>query len=612
MIHLYANTISSQQIKEVANSFKDYKQVDIHKCTGVEDDSVYFVEIEKIEKTLLLKIKELLKNKKKCLIYFFINDSHSLMLFQLASLLEVKNIFTPKNIASKILINIQKEIKLYKNIQEEHAISRTIMNDQYFMIFNNNKLKFASSRIYNDFNCKNLEDIKLKICSQFDLNSLLKEDCTIHNVFTFAINQEMYNIKSSTSSLNKEKFIYIESATKDESYNITGIDFIKNRIYFIETLKEKVLEVSISGGILGIITIHVENISNLKKDWSEYEIEMAIRDLLLQVELEIESHTILAQYDNGLYVTIFEGLDFKALKLKASKIQSHIAEYTNKQKIKPLIGLYAFDICDLELNKILQIVSDISQDEISHKDIETQNLHRVISIDETMDDTRIIDMLLQATFTNKTSIKLMNIYKGLCINTSSLIIKKADKEIYVRYEHLQGTVMHLEKETVLQSSSFQKDIIADVKYVDTKKSIAQLKNFRFVKGSANSRKYSRVTCALRTPISITHDKGTLNGEILDISLNSIAIKTRFTNNINALKLSKIILNFTLPIKDTEFGYMQLSLEAKVVFTLCDEEYCKVVVNLYEDQSSEAVLMEYVYARQKEIIVELKKQTAMLK
>ncbi|WP_321778984.1 PilZ domain-containing protein [Sulfurimonas sp.] len=611
MIHLYNNTISSSQLKEVVKAFKGYKSIDINRCTGIDDDFIYFVEIDKIKKTLLLKIKELLKNKKKSLIYFFINDSHSLMLFQLASLLEVKNIFTKKNIASKILVDIQKEIKEHQTIQQEHQIAQTIMHDHHFMIFENNKLKFASSKIYKDFNCIDLEDVKSKICSQFNLDALLKEDSSIQNVFKFGVSQELYNIKSSTSDLNQEKFIYIENMPEDNHYDVRGIDFIKNRIYFIETLKEKVLEVSISAGMLGVISIHIENIANLRNDWSEYEIEMSIRDILLQVELEIESHTILAQYDSGLYVTLFQDLDFEALKQKASKIQSHINEYSDKQKIKPLIGLYAFDIHNLELNQILQIISNISKEELSPKDIESQSLYRIINIDDTLDEEKIIDILLQASFTNKTAIKLMNIYKGLCINTSSLIVKKIDQEIYVRYEHLQGTVMHLEKETVLQSSNFPKDIIADVKYVDPKKSIAQLKNFRFVQGSANSRKYSRVTCALRVPISITHDKGTLNGEILDISLNSIAIKTRFSKNINTLKLSKIVLNFTLPIKDTEFGYMQLSLNAKVVFTLCDDEFCKVVLNLYEDQSSEAVLMEYVYARQKEIIVELKKQTAML-
>ncbi|WP_373034934.1 PilZ domain-containing protein [Sulfurimonas sp.] len=312
-----------------------------------------------------------------------------------------------------------------------------------------------------------------------------------------------------------------------------------------------------------------------------------------------------------MYLTLFEGLDFETIKLKASTIQTHISTYTSKQKIKPVTGLYAFDVNDLELNNILEIIADISNENISPQNIATQKLYRIINLDNELDDIRAIDMLLQATFTNKVPIKLLNIYKGLCINTSSTIMKKTDQEIYVTYEQLQGTVMQFEKETVMQSSNFTKDIVADVTYIDSKKKLAILKNFRFVHGSANARKYSRVTCSQRTPISIIHNKNTLNGEILDISMNSVAIKTRLSPNIESLKLTDVSLNFTLPVSSSENGYMKLTLTATVIFAVCDESFCKVVVNLKEDQANESILMEYVYNRQKKIIVELKKQTAML-
>jgi hypothetical protein len=199
----------------------------------------------------------------------------------------------------------------------------------------------------------------------------------------------------------------------------------------------------------------------------------------------------------------------------------------------------------------------------------------------------------------------------LCINTNSLIIKKTEDEIYLTFEQLQGTAMYFEKETVMQSSNFSKDIIADVSYVDVKKKIVHLKNFRFVKGSANARKYSRVIPSQRTPISLSHNRTTLNGKVIDISMNSIAVKTRLYPQMESLKHSKTTLNFTLPVSSSEDGYLKLKLTGEVIFTLCDNEFCKIVVNLDEDQANESVLMEYVYNRQKEIIVELKKQTTML-
>ena len=611
MLHLFYKTSRFQKIEEILNAFKEVTQVDISDLKTLQKSDVYFVEIDKVEKSILLHIKQLLFDKSGSLIYFFINDSHSLMLFQLASFLNVKTIITQKNSTSKVIANIKKDISVNKLVQVEHLISDTLSNDYAFMIFDSLGVKFASKKIYYDFKCKDLEDVKSKICSHFNVEEFLKKSMVSEESFKFLSNDNRYKIKSSASSVNDDIFIYLEPLLKSETHNTIDVDFIKNRIYFIEVLKEKILEKSISESLLGVITLQVQNINKLRDEWSEYEIEEAIHNLLLEVDGAMDSPTLLAQYDNSLYLALFEGLDFEAIKSKALSIQNHILAYTQNQKIKLIVGLYAFDVNDLELNKALEIIFDLSQDKVSHQDTQTQKLYKLINVNEEMDDTQVIDILLQAIFTNKSPIKLINIYKGLCINTSSDILKKTSKEIDVTFQQLQGTVMNFEKSTVIQSASFSKDIIADVLYIDNKKRFARLNNFRFAQGSANSRKYSRVTCSQRTPITVIHDKGTINGTILDISMNSIAIQTRLYKNIDSFELDVVNLNFTLPIDNHSDGYVQLSLEAAVKFVLCDENFCKIVVDLYENQASEAILMEYVYNRQKEIIVELKKQASFL-
>nr|WP_321267962.1 PilZ domain-containing protein [uncultured Sulfurimonas sp.] len=611
MIHLYHKNHTSKQLSDVTDAFKSCELVDISKVQNLQNDDIYLVEINEIEKALLLHIKKLLISKSQSLIYFFINDSHNLMLFQLASLLNVKSIITPKHETSKIVSSIKNELLINQLHQQEIAIAKTLISDASFMIFDKKGLKFASQKLYNEFECNDLETVKSKICLKLDLASFLEKEHLIQGDFDFNATLKKYEIKSTISTYNSDVFIYLKEISKEQKQVNSKIDFIKNRIYFIEILKEKILEKSISESLFSIITIQVENMENLRQYWNEYEIEMAVRDLLLQVEINIASHTILAQYNNNLYLTLFENLDFKATKQKANAMQNHISEYISKQEIKPIIGLYAFDINDLNLNEILKSISDISQENISKKDIENQKLYKIVNINNELDDARAINILLQATFTNKTPIKLLNIYKGLCINTPSLIMKKTDQEIYVSYEQLQGTVMHFEKETVIQSSNLTKDIAADVKYIDHKKRVALLKNFRFVQGSANARKYSRVTSSQRTPISIVHSRSTISGEVLDLSMNSIAIKTRLYPDIETLKLSEVTLKFTLPINSSEEGYIKLSLSADIIFTNCNKEHCKIVANLHEDQTHEAVLMEYVYDRQKEIIAELKKQATML-
>ncbi|MEN8304315.1 MAG: PilZ domain-containing protein, partial [Campylobacterota bacterium] len=603
MVHIFYKTSTSEQLQETSNAFESLDRLDISGLKSIVDYSVYFVEIDKIEKQVLLHIKQLLLDKRDSLIYFFINDSTSLMLFQLSSLLNVRTIVTPKSDMTKVIANIKKDISLKKATQLEHVIAESVTDEHCFMIFDSNRLKYASRKLYDDFGCKDLDAVKLKVCTQFSLDNLLNNTISYEDSVQFSSNSNIYNIDIASSNASDDKFIYLEKVAETTSNNGPDVDFIKNRIYFIEVLKEKILEKSISDHKLGIITIQMENISNLRDDWNEYGIEEAIHDLLLEVNGTIHSDDLLAQYDNGLYVILFEGLDFEAIKSKALTLQNHILTYIKNKKIKPIASLYAINVNNLELNRALGIISNLSRGEISTQDINTQVLHKIINVNDEMNDKEVIDILLQAAFTNKLPIKLINIYKGLCINTSSVILKTTEDEVDVTFEQLQGTVMNFEKSTVIQSSSFPKDIVADVVYINIKKKFARLNNFRFANGSANSRKYSRVTCSQRTPITISHDKGTLNGSILDISMNSIAIKTRLYENIESLELSVVTLNFTLPDNSAD-GYVKLSLEAEVKFIMCDKDCCKVIVNLYENQASEAILMEYVYNRQKEIIVEL--------
>ena len=188
MIHLFYKTSTSQQLKETLDSFDSLEKLDISGLKSIEDYVVYFVEIDKIEKQILLHIKQLLLDKTDSLIYFFINDSHSLMLFQLSALLNVKTIVTPKSDMIKVIANIKKDISLKKIVQLEHVIADSITHGCSFMIFNSNKLKYASQKIYDEFECKNLDDVKIKVCTQFNLEDFLGNHISFEKSVPFTYN----------------------------------------------------------------------------------------------------------------------------------------------------------------------------------------------------------------------------------------------------------------------------------------------------------------------------------------------------------------------------------------------------------------------------------------
>ena len=170
--------------------------------------------------------------------------------------------------------------------------------------------------------------------------------------------------------------------------------------------------------------------------------------------------------------------------------------------------------------------------------------------------------------------------------------------------------MQLEGETVLQAPNFPKDIKAEVTTVDIKKGFVIIKNLNFMPYSANNRQHTRVQTSIRTPVLIRYaQKSSAQGEIIDISINSIAIRCNNKLMKHELLNQMVRLNFSLPSEEGENGYVIMDIHAKVTYVGESEDHTKVVVILdtlkkpYDDY-----LLSYMYTRQKELILEIRRAT----
>jgi len=492
----------------------------------------------------------------------------------------------------------------YKNADLSDV--KALVETQYFIIYKGSELRFVSQKLLEDFKSDDLNDFKEKISHKIDIEKLLSEDIMIKEpIATNLLKDISFHIRSVGTKVANERVILFEPYIKDERES-DKLNFIINRISFIELLKDKLIERIISKKTFSIIIISIENIKKLKIDLNEVEIETLVKEFLLQVEVTLENKITLAQYDSDVYIALFEDIKFEDLKIKAQNFYTNISSFIQKQKFSPLVGIYAFCMEKLDLNDILNILENIVTKSLSEEQVSNKNIEYISDIENIMDDKEAIKVLLDSTFTNNTDFKLLNIYKGLCINTSSKIIKKTPEATYIEFELLQGIVMKDEAETVLQSSNFAKDIKATVKYVNLDKHIAILEDFEFLNSNAKARKHSRVTCSTKMLVVILSGGATLNGEVLDISVNSMAIEVKYAKIIDNIKNKNITLTFMLPGKNNFDEPTRLKLEAKVVFVSCDGNDCKMVCELMHEDNSESILMQYVYNRQKEIIIELKK------
>ncbi len=604
--HLYYETTASVQAKGLVDSFENSVSVDINTIERIEDYSVYIVEVNKVDKFISEKIQELFKNKINRLIYFAVTNNYNLMLFQLAFLLKAKTILTTSQDVARLILKFRSDFKLHEDEYVQVLLGQTLLDTEHFVFFKNQELTFASEKLLKDFGCHNLDEIEKKVCSQFNIKELLSQDTTVFKELSLQGDTKAgFNIRSSSPNKHDEKFIffdpYVEHNTSEDKLN-----FVSSRISFIELLKDKLIEKSISSKIFSVMTIAIENLKKLENELSKLEIEIFLKDFLFLVDKTIDDKIILAQYDSDFYIVIYEDIEEENLKSKAEGFQHEISSFIGELKFTPYIELFAFNTGALDLNEILVIFDSISDKTISQDQITDNNIQYVGNVDDKMDDDEAIKHLLRNIYVNKAEIKLLNIYKGLCINTAATIVKNTEDTIYVQFQQLQGMVMKHEKQTVLQSSSFSKDIRATVKYVNLEKKLAILEGFSFLNGNANARRYSRVTCSSRTPIVISHFGSTLSGEILDISVTSIAVKVKYAKAVDNLKATTVTLSFVLPSKSSEEGYVKVSIEAKVSFLFCEEGVCKIICELIKDNSNEATLMEYVYDRQKDIIIEVKK------
>jgi hypothetical protein len=185
-----------------------------------------------------------------------------------------------------------------------------------------------------------------------------------------------------------------------------------------------------------------------------------------------------------------------------------------------------------------------------------------------------------------------------------------DNNYQISCENLQGYAMQLEGETVLQAPNFPKDIKAEIAMVDIKRAVVIIKNLKFMQNSANNRQHTRVQTSVRTPVLIKYaQRSSAQGDILDISVNSIAIKVGKSFKDEDMLNQKVKLNFSLPNEQGENGYVIMNIEAKVTYIGQKSDYTKIVVMIENlPQPYDDYLLRYMYQRQKELIFEIRKAT----
>lgn len=376
-----------------------------------------------------------------------------------------------------------------------------------------------------------------------------------------------------------------------------------SHVEFIEILKDSLIHRNVSEESIFALTIKLENSDKITQDHGSEFFYTYFEKFSGFCSFFFENAPKIFWFSNYL-VILPQERDVDKLKERADELFSQASSYQFEASIVPIINMGVLVLDGMDISEALSIIENLYTKSMTMMQSSQLALNRS-SGTNLVADGQMAMYHLQNIAGKDREIKLLNIYKGMSIGGSSSITKIEDGDIYIKVEKMQKYLMYLEKGVTIQSKHLPKEIYAEVRYIDPIEMYAIIKNPVFLEFSVNSRKSTRVQCDTRIPITLTCGKIVFTGEIFDISSQAIAIKYKNKVN-NEILHSDVRLNFLLPSREAQSGVAQLSVKGNITVIKSMEDHTRIISSIRLEPSNEGVIMEYIYARQKELIIELKK------
>ena len=613
--HLYFDEVKLtilDRAKKEHTSFQSFDLTKDIKSAPLAD--ILFIEIGDGNKDKLKLLVSLFAKRKPIIAYLFADDVENRLLLKFALHFGITDVLPLKNeenllfsIFSKSPNKLDDKLFTFQKIELEKKIEHFFP----FLVFQGETLTYANAKAKMLYETNDLMALQTKINRDEELCEALKEDGDAQGsivIETASAEKEIYLCVIKSFPQSSEKIVtLINYEPESEPKNCSSI---MNRFDFVDKLKDRLAQQSVTQTPISLIFINISNLDKLSKTFTSTTLYDAFKNLMLQLFKLKEEGQDLIQWSPNLYILMGEKETFEHACDQTRYIQQELISATANEKITPIILSSAFQIEMDDLNEVIDYIEKINTKNLLPHDIEKIKYYELDYLDNVIEEQEQISYLMHNCVNNKIPIKLLNIYKGLCINTNSAIIKIAQDSYQMSCENLQGYAMQLEGETVLQAPNFPKDIKAEISLVDIKRSLVIIKNLKFLASSANNRQHTRVQTSVRTPVLIKYaHRSSAQGEIIDISVNSIAMKVTKSFREEEMMNQYVRLNFSLPCEEGENGYVIMDIEAKVTYIGHTDEYTKIVVALenlpkpYDDY-----LLRYMYTRQKELISEIRRAT----
>lgn len=613
--HLFFDT---KQLGILEPLQKEHPQFTVYPLTEqthvIPSSEVLFIELGQSTKEKFKTLVGIFTKHKPLVSYIFADDVEDRLLLKFALHFGITDVLPLRNdeallhsIFTKNANKLDTTLETFKRLDIEQKMERCFA----FLIFKEDSLVYANTKVKRLFGETCVHTIEKCLYEDNVISKLLSsdEDAQTNIVIETEENEkELYVCLLNNFPSSNEKMLSFLPHSIDPDHN--SCSTILNRFDFVDKLKDKLAQQSISQKPISLIFLNISNLDKLNTSFTNITLYESLKRLLSKVFQLKEDAQDIAQWSPNLYILLCENCNFEESCEQTRFLHQELVHFSLEEKVSPIIISSTLSSEKHSLNDLLTYIEKINTQNLLSSDIEKLHYHEIGYLENIADTKEQINYLMRNCINNKIPIKLLNIYKGLCINTQSYVIKYSDDTYHLHCENLQGYAMQLEGETVLQAPNFPKDIKAEVTLVDIKKGFVIIKNLNFMPYSANNRQHTRVQTTIRTPILIRYaQKSSAQGEIIDISINSIAIRCNNKLMKHELLNQPVRLNFSLPSEEGENGYVIMDITAKVTYVSESEDHTKVVVMLgalkkpYDDY-----LLSYMYSRQKELILEIRRAT----
>lgn len=609
--HFYFNYTHLHNLQEYATSFKSFYPIDMmHLPSKMPSSDILFIEIDAISKEKFIIINAIVKQYASKCIYLFSKEVENSFLLKFAlhfSLNKVLELNDDKEFLEK---SIKDAIKKHLNKQAEIQqveISKRLNAFFAILAFKEDRLVFVNEKAKEIFDSNSLSAI----------DSIIKNDETIYELLHVKDNENRiivmknslgedwkYNFFLHVMPNQKDKLLSVIPHRKIEDDEMSFS--ILTRFQFIELLKDRLAQNLSFGSEMSLMLININNYQKITKACGGIRVHDFMKKFISKIINYKEIYQELTQWNPHFFIIIVENENFEEVKESLDSMHQKLIYSDFDEEIHPVITSSVLQINTDEINTIISHVENISERTFDINGFGENQFFEINHLNNYLSEEEQIHHYFHSCIANKTQLKFLNIYKGLCINTQSRVIKADSMSYFFSFETLQGYSMELEKKSVIQSPDLPSDISAEVVYVNFEKSLVLLNNFTFLKTSANNRQNTRVQPSIRTPLMLRFEKFSYQGEIVDMSITAIA--TNFFQKINEKLLKqKVHVSFRLLDDKSEDGYVEMKLDAKIAYIGDFEKVAKVVFILDDlEKPYDSYMLKYMYARQKELILELKR------